>query len=350
MIMASHAKTDVYVRDYPNQLNFLRQQVDETEPGLVFGLWVLLARAGVRLTWGDAEVLSGQALQFAYSRQPYEASDRAVLSPLDALSRALGVTWTEFTPSSALKAFDIAREWVDEGALAIARFRQPMLVFGYSPAKLESVLHTLRIEHRLPVLDLNPSECDRWEWRLQIDEGNSLLRVNFIEHPEPDWMGLLPIVVRRAIANWRHEPHGTVEFGLAAYRAFAADLRNPDHDFTNSEPPSWMGPLLYRQIQARTHIHQFLDRMAPRFGGKPRQVLAKASTNYGQCAVSWRAFAQHLGRVYEKREHGKALRGPDTHVLHWRDPQRRNAAAQQIDQAALWEARAITELAKLLGT
>jgi len=348
--MSTHAKNDIYVGDYPGQLGFLRQQVGESEPTLGFALWVLLQRAGVRLTWSDTEVLSGQALQFLYSTRPQLVEACNVLAPLDALSRSLGVTWTEISPSSSLRAFDIAREWLEENAIFVARFRQPLLIFGTRPSKFEPVLLGARIEHRLPDLQMTPNECDLHEWRLHLDEINTLLRVSFVEHPDPVWMALLPVVVRRVITNWRHEPLDGVEVGLAAYRALADDLRNPSVDFTAAEPPTWMGPLLYRQIQMKTHLHQFLDRMAPRYGGKPRQVLAKASTNYGQSAASWRAFAQSLGRVYEKREEGKDLRGPDTHVHHWRDLKRRQAAALAVEQAALWEGRAITELAKLLGT
>ncbi|MBK6766550.1 MAG: hypothetical protein IPG71_09635 [bacterium] len=174
--------------------------------------------------------------------------------------------------------------------------------------------------------------------------------MNHVQETDPDWMALLPQVVRRTIANWRHEPLDNVVVGREAYRQLADDLRNPSVDFTAHDSPSWMGPLLFRQGQARTHVHQFLDRLAPRYGGKPRQILAKASTNYGQTAVAWRDFNKHLGRVYELEREGKSLRGPDAHVLHWRDPGRRAEAAKLIDQAALWEGRAVAELAKLLGT
>ncbi len=348
--MATRSKTEIYVKDYPGQLKSLRQTSGESEPALGFGLWALLAKNGIRLSWGDTEVLSGQALQFIYSPDPLRAVDKNTILPLDSLSRALGITWTEITPSSSLKAFEIAQEWLDEGALFLARFRQPMLVFGYEKASFESDLKVLRIEHRLPDEILSRPECDLYDWRLQIDEGNTLLRVNYVEHPDPDWMALLPLVVRRTIANWRHEQIDGVDIGLAAYKQFAEDLRNPEVDFTKHDTPSWMGPLLYRQIHARTHVHQFLDRLAPRFGGKPRQVLSKASTNFGQSAASWLEFSKHLGRVYERFDHGKSLRGPDTNVNHWRDNRRRREAANLVDQAALWEGRAISELAKLLGT
>jgi hypothetical protein len=348
--MTTRSKTEIYLKEYPGQVVAHRKLAGDSEPSLIFGLWLLLARQGVRLTWGDTEVLSGQALQFVYARDPQRARERSVVSPLDTLSRALGITWTEITPSSSIKAFEVACDWLADGTLCLARFRQPLLLIGYAKTNFEPNLLTMRIEHQLPAHLLTRSECDRFEWRLQIDEGNSLLRVNYVEELEPDWMALLPQVVRRAIANWRHEPLEGIDVGLAAYRRFAEDLRNPELDFTTSESPSWMGPLLYRQATARTHVHQFLDRLAPRFGGKPRQVLTKASTNYGQAAVAWRDFNNHLGRVYEREELGKSLRGPDAHVIHWRDMGRRQEAAKLIDQAALWEGRAITELAKLLGT
>jgi hypothetical protein len=348
--MSTRSKTEVYVPDFPGQLKSLRQTAGESEPSAGFGLWVLLSRNGVRLNWGDTEVLSGQALQFLYSRDPALAEGKSTIAPLDALARALGVLWNEITPSSSLKAYEIACQWLDEGVPFLARFRQPMIVWGYEKGIFESELKILRLEYHLPDQSLSRIECDRFDWRLQIDEGNSLLRVSHVESLTPDWMELLPIVVRRAIANWRHEPLDGVEIGLSAYKQFAEDLRNPQVDFADHGFPSWMGPLLYRQIQSKTHLHQFLDRLAPRYGGKPRQVLAKASTGFGQSGESWKEFAKHLGRVYERQEQGKSLRGPDTHVNHWRDQRRREEAARLVDQAALWEARAISELAKLLGT
>lgn len=348
--MASPDRILRTIQSYPAEVLAHRKLVGDAEPGLLFGLWILLHRQGVRLTWGDTEVLSGQALQFIYARDPREARDRSIVPPLETLARALGLTWTEIIPSSSIKAFEVACEWLDQGNLCLARFRQPLLLFGYEKNTFEPNLNVMRIEHRLPDESLSRIDCDRFEWRLQIDEGNSILRVNHVEETNPDWMALLPQVVRRAITNWRHEPLDRVSVGLEAYRKLADDLRNPDIDFTSDESPSWMGPLLFRQGQARLHVQQFLDRLAPRYGGKPRQTLAKASTNYGQAAVAWRDFYKHLGRVYETERNGKSLRGPDAHVLHWRDIGRRSEAAKLVDQAATWEGRAISELAKLLGT
>ncbi len=348
--MPTRSKTELYIPDYPGQLKSLRQTVGESEPGLGFGLWALLSRNGIRLSWGDTEVLSGQALQFVYTRDPLRAVEKSTVAPLDSLTRTLGVQWSEVTPSSSGKAFEIALEWLTKGSLVLARFRQPMLLFGFESSAFEANIKLARLEHRLPDETFTRLQCDRFDWRLQIDEGNSLLRVTSIDTTDPDWMALLPIVVRRTITNWRHEPVDGVEFGLTAYKKFSEDLRSPEVDFANRETPSWMGPLLYRQIQAKTHLHQFLDRLAPRYGGKPRQIMSKASTNLGQTAASWQEFSKHLGRVYERQEQGKSLRGPDTHVNHWRDSRRREEAAKLVDQAALWEARAIAELAKLLGT
>ncbi len=348
--MPSRTKSISYVKNYPGQIQFLRQLCGEDEPGFVFGLWVLLEQHGVRLSWGDTEVLSGQALQFVYHREAARAADTSVIQPLQALSRALGITWTEVTPSSAIKAYEIAGDWLETGAICLARFRQPLLLFGTVRTKFEPTFSILRLQHRLPDQALTREDCDRHEWKLDLDESNSLLRVNYVESTTPDWLALLPQIVRRAIANWRHESIHDVEVGLTAYHAFAEDLRNREVDFTKSGAPSWMGPLLHYQSTGRFHMQQFLDRVAPRFGGKPRQVLAKASSNYGQAAIAWRDFQKHLGRVYEREESGKALRGPDAHVHHWRDMGRREQAARQVEQAAVWEGRAIAELAKLLGT
>ncbi len=46
--MATRSKTEIYVKDYPGQLKSLRQTAGETEPALGFGLWVLLAKQGIR--------------------------------------------------------------------------------------------------------------------------------------------------------------------------------------------------------------------------------------------------------------------------------------------------------------
>jgi hypothetical protein len=241
--MSTRSKTEVYVPDFPGQLKSLRQTAGESEPSAGFGLWVLLSRNGVRLNWGDTEVLSGQALQFLYSRDPALAEGKSTIAPLDALARALGVLWNEITPSSSLKAYEIACQWLDEGVPFLARFRQPMIVWGYEKGIFESELKILRLEYHLPDQSLSRIECDRFDWRLQIDEGNSLLRVSHVESLTPDWMELLPIVVRRAIANWRHEPLDGVEIGLSAYKQFAEDLRNPQVDFADHGFPSWMGPI-----------------------------------------------------------------------------------------------------------
>ena len=99
--MATRSKTELYAPDFPGQLKSLKQVSGDSEPTLAFGLWALLSRSGVRLNWGDTEVLSGQALQFVYSRDPARAEGKSTIAPLDSLTRAIGVEWTEITPSSS---------------------------------------------------------------------------------------------------------------------------------------------------------------------------------------------------------------------------------------------------------
>ncbi|MBK6766551.1 MAG: hypothetical protein IPG71_09640 [bacterium] len=89
-------------------------------------------------------------MQFVYARTPDVARDRCIVPPLETLARALGLTWTEIIPSSSIKAFEIACEWLDHGHLCLARFRQPLLLYGYEKTAFEPNLIAMRIEDKLP--------------------------------------------------------------------------------------------------------------------------------------------------------------------------------------------------------
>jgi hypothetical protein len=348
--MPTSNKILTYVPGFPAEVRRLQEVLRDSEPDSVFGLWGLLGSRGVRLNYGEALILSGQAQQFVYDFSYPNAAWHSVVSPLEMLSRAFECEWKSVTPSSAIGAYEVAERWIREGSLVMAQFRVPFLLIGVEPSPFESSLRVLRVEANLPEETLTRADCGRWEWKIRADEENTLLRIETLKRKEPDWNELLPLIVRRVILNWRHEPLNGAALGLWAYRNFASDLRNESVDFVTSQPASWMGPALFHQWSARAHLQVFFERMSPRFGGKPRQVMQKVGFAYGECLESWKKFAQQLGRVYEREEKGRALRGPDANVLHWRDMGRRIEAAKFVDQACKWEERAIMELAMVLGT
>ncbi|MCC6475670.1 hypothetical protein IT157_01330 [bacterium] len=304
--MPTSNKSLTYVPGFPSEAKRLREVLGDSEPDRVFGLWSLLSQKGARLGFGEALVLSGQAQQFVYDFSNARAAWHSLISPTEMLSRAFDCEWKSVTPSSAIGAYEIAQKGIAEGSLVLAQFRVPLLVFGVEPSPFESALRVLRLEANLPDETLTRADCDRWEWKIRADEENTLLRVDTLAKKEPDWAVLLPLIVRRVISNWRHEPLQGAALGLDAYRNFAADLRNERVDFVTSQPSSWMGPALFRQWSARAHLQVFFERMSPRFGGKSRQVMQKAGFAYGECLESWKKFSQQLERVYEREERGRA--------------------------------------------
>lgn len=342
--------TDRFARGFPALLSKESYLTDPIEPGLSLPLLLLLRSEGLPLDYAFVDVVSGHATQFIYAIGHPECFELAFEPPIETLFKALHLTWQETTPSDTHTTFQVLSRWVSEtGKPALARLSEPMLIFGVSTAGLEDYFHIIRSHpnprpERIRVLDM-----DLTYWRQPVDEGNELVRI--IEQRSGDFSesDLARRAARRAVYQWHAGELATCAAGEKAYLAFASDLRDSNRDFTGLKASAWGCSPIYQQWTARYSASRFFERMAPRFGGKTRGALEKAAFYYHQCCQAWHDWDRELGRPWNwsqspKLENEKQLQ----HFYHrWKDPKRRAAGADCVEQAMDWERKAVTELTKV---
>lgn len=345
---ASAPHSPVFAHGYPAALNDLRAQATRAEPELVLGLCGLLRAAGMTITLAEADVLSGHAGQLFYDRMHPECAQLAFVPPVETLFRALHVTWKEVTPSGPDIAFVVLQDWLQAGSPAIARLKEPLLVYGCDRSERDSSIIAARLGARLADVRLSVRECEQHYWRIPLDEGNLLLRIESAPPRIENLNGLIHTAVRRTVRAWHAAELAGCAAGSAAYRALAADLANDHIDFTRTEMQPWLTGALWRQWTARGSLHEFFLRTAPRFGGSERAALEKAAFCYGQCVDAWRKWADYLGPTWNFAQRGFEVELPREFLDRWRSRPHRMHAARWVEEARGWEEKAVRELTKTI--
>ena len=341
-------KSKHFADGFPSGLEELREQIAHVEPDLALGLFALLRAAGMTISHAEANVLSGQATQFVYRRDQPLCQNLAFVPPVDTLFKSLGVTWKEVTPSDTATAFLILREWIESSSLALARFKEPVLIYGYAHAGMESWLLGARIINRLSDVSISQLECDKGYWRFPIDEANLLIRIEHAPREIPNLTETVKTVARRAVHSWYDSPLAGCSTGDQAYRDLLHDLSDETVDFTHPRLQSWMWRGLWKQWTSRLHCERFFDRVAPRFGGKDRTAVSHAAFCYGQSVEAWRKWAGFLGPTWNAARQGFLPPYPAPFIEIWKEMGRRIAAARYVEQARDWDEKAVMELVKVI--
>lgn len=350
MVMPKTQVTDCFASDFPGLLSKETWVSDPIEPGLSLPLMLLLKSEGLPLDYAFVDVVSGHATQFLYALDHPECSELSFEPPIETLFKALHITWQEITPSDAHTAFLVLLRWLEEtGKPALARFTEPMLIFGVSTQRLDNYFHVARarlnpVPERIQVLDMDLSY-----WRQPIDEGNVLVRIVEKRQETFSETDLALLAARRAVHRWHAGELAGCAAGEKAYLAFARDLRDSKVDFTQMRASSWGYSPIYQQWTARYSSYRFFERMAPRFGGKIRGAFEKAAFYYRQCCESWHGWDRELGRPWDWRQSPKLENEAQLQSFyeHWRNAKRRAAGAAFVEEAMNWERKAITELTKI---
>ncbi|MFZ5432291.1 MAG: hypothetical protein ACOZB3_00810 [Calditrichota bacterium] len=337
-----------FATGYPAALNDLQTVTKQIEPDLIFGLYALLTAAGVSIDYCEADVISGHAAQFLYSREHPECTQLAFSPPTDTLFRALSVAWKEITPSGVDAAFAVWRDHISSGEICLARLNEPLLVYGFSENRVGANIAVARIWRRLTPEIITLSECESRFWRYPVDEGNLLLFIEEIPPRIPEIKDVIVPITRRTARAWFSTDLAGCATGEAAYLKFAADLKDPLVDFSAGPTSQWMGTALWRQWTARRSLYRFYERVAPRFGGAERQIITKAAFDYGQCVESWQKWANLLGPTWDISRNGFPNDYPDEFVKRWHNMALRTQASHWIDEARIWEEKAVSELTRLI--
>lgn len=344
--------TDRFATGFPALLSKESYISDPIEPGLSLPLLLLLRSERLRLDYAFVDVVSGHATQFLYAINHPECSELAFEPPVETLFKALHLTWQETTPSDAHTAFLVLSRWLGEtGKPALARFTEPMLIFGVSSQGLEDYFHIVRSQpnpkpERLRVLDMDLSY-----WRQPIDEGNELVRIVERRQEEFSESDLTLRAARRAVHQWHAGELAGCAVGERAYLAFVRDLRDLEVNFGELRASAWGCSPIYQQWTARYSAYRFFERMAPRFGGKTRGALEKAAFYYRQCCEAWCGWDRELGRPWQWWQSPKIETETQLQSFYrrWRDPKRRAAGAAWAEEAMSWERKAVNELAKIMA-
>lgn len=346
----SHATptTPRLVPGFPAALSQLREVPDGIETDLILGLFGLLRASGMTISYVDAEVLSGHAAQFLYSFEQPECAYLSFSSPVETLFRALDVTWKEVTPSGPSTAFDVLRGWVEHERIALARLKEPMLIYGHRKSGIEQIMLIAKLATRLAEESMSLDDCDQHYWRYPLDDGNVLLFVEQAPRQINNLTELTRIAARRAVRLWHTAELASCASGDDAYRMFMADIANPHKDFSDVKSRAWTGRALWIQWTARISSHIFFERAAPRFGGPDRTAYAKAGFCYGQCVAAWKQWAAYLGPTWDHARMGFPESLPDEFMRRWKSHDLRMKALRWLEEAHAWEEKAITELMKTM--
>jgi hypothetical protein len=245
-------------------------------------------------------------------------------------------------------AFAVLREWLAAGRVALARFREPLFVYGFCESDDGPAILAVRLRSRLSQERLSVDICDRNYWRYPLDEGNVLVTVESAPRQIEPLSELARVAARRAVRSWHAGNLAGCAVGREAYAQFTADLTDSAVDFTNEESSPWMGPALWQQWTSRRSAQLFFERMAPRFGGADRSAFAKAGFCYGQCIEAWQKWAEVLGPTWDHARNGFPDGYPEDFLKRWRDIGQRVKAAPWVEDARGWEEKAVGELVRAL--
>ena len=102
---------------------------------------------------------------FHYSVEQPECASLSFFPPVDTLFRSLGITWKEVTPSGPRTAFQVLKSWIDDGNIALARMKEPLLIYGYKETVVETLMLAARLDHRMTEATLSVTQCDKDYWR-----------------------------------------------------------------------------------------------------------------------------------------------------------------------------------------
>ena len=337
-----------HAQGFPSALEELRELPAFVEPGLILGLHALLRAAGMSILYSEADVLSGNAAQFIYSREHPECAQLSFVPPAETLFRAMDITWKEVTPSGSSAAFAVAREWITLGRPVLARFKEPILIYGFAESDATCCLLAACPRTRLSEELISQSDCDKKYWRYPLDEGNVLICVERAPHQIENLTELASVAARRAVRVWHMTNLAGCAAGDHAYQRLAVDIADSDVDFTDEKSSPWMGAALWKQWSARASSHQFFNRVAPRFGGRDRTAVEKAAFSYEQCVESWKRWALCLGPTWNLARHGFTEPYPDDFIARWQNREQRAKASHWIEEARSWEGKAIAELTKII--
>jgi hypothetical protein len=343
----SPANTRV-ARGFPAALTELRELPEGTEPDLVLGLFGLLRAAGMTLVYPEVEVLSGHAAQFLYSREQPECAQLSFAPPTETLFRALDVTWKEVIPSGPSTAFDVLRGWIAEDRVALARLKEPMLIYGHRQVNFDQTLLVARMQTRLAEETMSLDDCVEQYWRYPLDDGNVLLSVERAPRCIENLTDLVRVAARRAVRLWHTAELAGCASGDEAYSRLAADLADPAMDFDGGTSGAWMGRPLWIQWTARRSSQVFFERAAPRFGGSERAAVTKAAFCYGECVNAWKQWAVFLGPTWNHERLGFPEKLPEEFLRRWRSSELRLKAVRRLEEARSWEEKAIAELVKVI--
>lgn len=338
----------VYATGFPGLLRELREEHDAVDYGLTVGLYSLLRASGMRVTYGETDVLSAHALQLHYSFSQPACATLSFFPPVDTLFKSLGITWKEVTPSGPRTAFQVLKNWIDEGTIALARLNEPLLIYGYKETVVETLILAARLDHRMTEVVLSVTQCDKDYWRYPLDEGNLLIKVEESPSSLPNLTELTRNAARRAASAWHASNLAGCATGAEAYEAFSRDMKDASVSFADSGGMAWLGKRLWSQWMSRASSHHFFLRMAPRFGGEERAAISKAGFCFGQCVDSWKRFDRLLGPTWDYHKFGFMEEFPSSYLERWEDLDLRTRAARWVDEAAAWEEKAVKELVKLI--
>jgi hypothetical protein len=329
-------------RSYPAEATFslagVSARAEEPIPdyagaGVPLAVTAALGHAGFEIGFMEFAAASGWAFSFGYAYDDISAAHMAVRgrpgadAPVEVfafLPERLGLGWEMARTDRPDELWEFVVAKVDAGTPIMSEHLDGGLITAYreTDGRREIFFEGTVDTGWKPVDGLHPYAVYSF-----VRERNPLPRAE-----------ITPQALARAVEKGRPHDHGGVPQGLAALRAYAADVRDPSRTFEDSE--EWFCWAAFERLMARRCAEVWLRAVARELGNDLGEAVLVAADHYGE---AFREYDRYLGEVQGCNPPRASLRN------RARAPDRIEACAPLLEAGIEAEARGVEALAAAIS-
>ncbi len=268
-------------------------------------LWKLVRYSGVDISRAAFFSISGYPSTFFYSRDVFWVYDILRSEVIRKAANLSGVNLKAFTPESIDDALNFFHQSIGRGVPVYASWFEPILVYGLEGSSERPSLKWHNSVFAPDGLSWNREDIENnwWKWTeessmrvlLTVEKGSGykLTRATFISVLREFHEGM---------KSGQGEKNNTWS-GFDAIRTYAADMKNPEIDFTIFDQESklnrvaWMDFAIYSQWTQFIAIRDFIQEGIEVF---PELKLTDVRDNLSEVIYHWSEWEGKIGRLSDE--------------------------------------------------
>ena len=311
--------------------------------------WKSAFYAGAREHYPHFFAKSGYFTFFMYDLDRFWVYDLFRMPIVDNAFTGSNVKRTIIDPVSIEEVVAFLREIISCGNLVWMSWMEPLLVYGVENSGKSVLIHWHNPVFAPDGTTWGLDELEDW-WKWADFEGaRALIAPSGVcpgTNPEEE---VAVEIAKLAVQNMRTEyievGDAKIPFGLSAYAAYSADLRNPKIDFLikdkdgKMERTSWFCFAIYNQWTQNFAAHSYFSHIAPIFSKKQRDILIKVADAYAKTYGHWVMWESLIGRHQSK----------ELFYSRIGDINKRKSAADIVDSASAEIKKAVDLLEEFLN-